>query len=122
MKPFAFERARNVDHALSLAVAAPGARFLAGGTNLLDLMKLEIETPDHLVDLNRLNLKAIEPTAEGGIRIGAMVSNTQLAADERAAPRWRAAALQRRRAPAAPPGSPAPGQTAAGAGESPALP
>ena len=50
MKPFAFERARDVDHALSLAAASPGARFLAGGTNLLDLMKLEIEQPPRLID------------------------------------------------------------------------
>src|SRR4029079_8356268 len=55
----------------------------AGGTNLIDLMKLEIETPRHLIDVNGLSLDKIEPTSEGGLRIGALVRNTDLAADER---------------------------------------
>ena len=83
MKSFTYERATTPADALAKAQKSAETRFIAGGTNLLDLMKLEIETPTHLVDLNRLGLKAIEPTAEGGLRIGAMVSNTQLAADER---------------------------------------
>src|SRR2546427_10214151 len=58
-----------------------GAKFIAGGTNLLDLMKLEIEAPSHLIDVNGLALDKIEPTAEGGLRIGALVRNTDLAAD-----------------------------------------
>lgn len=61
----------------------PGAKFVAGGTNLLDLMKLEIEAPMHLIDVNGLQLDKIEPTPEGGLRIGALVRNTDLAADER---------------------------------------
>jgi xanthine dehydrogenase YagS FAD-binding subunit len=61
----------------------PGAKFLAGGTNLLDLMKLEIETPTHLVDVQDLRLDRIEATTDGGLRIGALVTNTALAADER---------------------------------------
>jgi xanthine dehydrogenase YagS FAD-binding subunit len=61
----------------------PDAKFIAGGTNLLDLMKLEIETPAHLIDVNGLALDKIEPTAEGGLRIGALVRNTDLAADSR---------------------------------------
>jgi xanthine dehydrogenase YagS FAD-binding subunit len=61
----------------------PGAKFIAGGTNLLDLMKLEIETPAHLIDVNGLALDKIEPTPEGGLRIGALVRNTDLAADAR---------------------------------------
>src|SRR5204863_1344272 len=56
---------------------------IAGGTNLIDLMKLEIETPTHLIDVNGLTLDKIEPTAEGGLRIGALVRNTDLAADAR---------------------------------------
>jgi xanthine dehydrogenase YagS FAD-binding subunit len=56
---------------------------MAGGTNLLDLMKLEIETPKHLVDVNGLGFDKIEPTPDGGLRIGALVRNTDLAADER---------------------------------------
>ena len=61
----------------------PGARFIAGGTNLLDLMKLQIETPAHLVDINGLALDRIEATPEGGLKIGALVRNTDLAADKR---------------------------------------
>ena len=84
MKPFTYQRARSVDEAVSFAAARPGARFIAGGTNLLDLMKLEIEAPDHLVDVNGVGgLDRIEPTAEGGLRVGALVSNTTLAADSR---------------------------------------
>ncbi|MEN0073592.1 MAG: xanthine dehydrogenase family protein subunit M, partial [Paracraurococcus sp.] len=65
------------------AARRPEARFIAGGTNLLDLMKLQIETPAHLIDVNRLGLDRIEPTPEGGLRIGALVRNTDLAADAR---------------------------------------
>ena len=88
MKPFAFERARNVDHALSLAAAAPGARFLAGGTNLLDLMKLEIEQPETLIDVGRLPLADISETAGGGLRIGALATNTVVASDPRVRSRY----------------------------------
>lgn len=83
MKAFTFERARTPAEAAAAVARKPGARFIAGGTNLLDLMKLEIETPTHLVDVNGLGLDKIERTAEGGLRIGAIVRNTDLAADER---------------------------------------
>ena len=83
MRSFTYERAATADEALAKAARTPNAKFIAGGTNLLDLMKLEIETPAHLVDLNGLGLKSIEPTQNGGLRIGALVSNTQLAADGR---------------------------------------
>ena len=83
MKPFTHERARTPAEAAAATARTPGAKFIAGGTNLLDLMKLQIETPRHLVDVNRLGLDAIEPTAEGGLRIGALVRNTDLAADAR---------------------------------------
>ena len=83
MKAFTYERARDAKHAASIAVRMPGAKFIAGGTNLLDLMKLEIETPSHLVDLQDLGLDKIEPTAEGGLRIGTLVTNTALASDLR---------------------------------------
>ena len=66
-----------------MAARTPGARFIAGGTNLLDLMKLEIETPAHLIDLGGLKLDRIEPTPDGGLRIGALVRNAALAADPR---------------------------------------
>ena len=83
MKPFTYERARTPAEAASAAARTPGARFIAGGTNLLDLMKLQIEAPPHLIDVNGLALDRIEPTPEGGLRIGALVRNTDLAGDER---------------------------------------
>ncbi len=83
MRPFTYERATSVEAAVRSVATTPGARFLAGGTNLLDLMKLEIEQPTHLVDVGRLPLAQIETTAEGGLRIGAMTTNSQVAADAR---------------------------------------
>ncbi|HTH96802.1 MAG TPA: xanthine dehydrogenase family protein subunit M [Stellaceae bacterium] len=83
MKAFTYERARTPAEAASAAARIPGAKFIAGGTNLLDLMKLQIETPTHLIDVNGLALDKVEPTAEGGLRIGALVRNTDLAANRR---------------------------------------
>ncbi len=83
MRSFTYERATSAADAAARAAGTPGARFIAGGTNLLDLMKLEIETPGHLIDVNRLGLDRIEATDDGGLRIGALVRNTDLAADER---------------------------------------
>ncbi len=83
MKPFTYERAVPPAEAAAAAARRPEAKFIAGGTNLLDLMKLQIETPAHLIDVNGLKLDTIEPTQEGGLRIGALVRNTDLAADER---------------------------------------
>jgi xanthine dehydrogenase YagS FAD-binding subunit len=83
MKPFTFERASSPAGAAAAAARVPGAKFVAGGTNLLDLMKLQSETPAHLIDVNGLALDKIEPTPEGGLRIGALVRNTDLAADQR---------------------------------------
>ena len=81
MKAFDYERARSPAEAAAAAARIKGARFIAGGTNLLDLMKLEIETPAHLIDVNGLGLDKIERTPDGGLRIGALVSNADLAAD-----------------------------------------
>ena len=83
MKAFGFERADSPASAAAAAARTPGAKFIAGGTNLLDLMKLEIETPAHLIDVNGLSLDTIDKTDEGGLRIGALVRNTDLAADAR---------------------------------------
>lgn len=83
MKPFTYERARTPAEAAAAVSRQPRAKFLAGGTNLLDLMKLEIETPTHLVDVQDLGLDRIEKTRDGGLRIGAFVTNTALSADER---------------------------------------
>lgn len=83
MKPFTYERATTPAEAAKAVAARPGAKFIAGGTNLLDLMKLEIETPTHLVDVTRIGLDRIEPTGDGGLRIGALVANADLAADPR---------------------------------------
>ncbi|MDY1016392.1 xanthine dehydrogenase family protein subunit M [Pseudomonas coleopterorum] len=80
MRSFTYERATSPEQAATAAAANPAARFIAGGTNLLDLMKLEIETPQHLIDINGLAFDTIEATREGGLRIGALVRNTDLAA------------------------------------------
>ena len=83
MKSFTYTRAASPQEASAEAARRPDAKFIAGGTNLLDLMKLEIEAPGHLIDVNGLALDRIEPTADGGVRIGALVRNTDLAADAR---------------------------------------
>ncbi len=83
MKTFTYERADSPAQAAASAASIQGARFIAGGTNLLDLMKLQIETPAHLIDVNRLALDRIEAMPDGGLRIGALVRNTDLAADPR---------------------------------------
>jgi xanthine dehydrogenase YagS FAD-binding subunit len=83
MKSFTYERAHSPAEAAAAAAVKSGAKFIAGGTNLLDLMKLQIETPRHLIDVGSLALDKIEATADGGLRIGALVRNTDLAADPR---------------------------------------
>lgn len=87
MKSFTYERATTPAQAAA-AAARPGARIIAGGTNLLDLMKLQVETPVHLVDVNRLDLDRIEDTEQGGLRIGGLVRNSDLAADRRVRERY----------------------------------
>jgi xanthine dehydrogenase YagS FAD-binding subunit len=82
MKSFTYERAHSPAEAAA-AAARRDAKFIAGGTNLLDLMKLQIEAPAHLIDINGLALDKIEATLDGGLRIGALVRNTDLAADAR---------------------------------------
>ncbi|WP_375576495.1 FAD binding domain-containing protein [Paracidovorax oryzae] len=83
MKPFSYERAASPAQAAAAIAARPGAKFIAGGTNLLDLMKLQIEAPAHLVDVNGIGLDTVEPTPQGGLRIGALVRNSDLAAHPR---------------------------------------
>ncbi len=81
MRPFTYERATDAQSAVRAAVETPGARFIAGGTNLLDLMKLEIEQPQHLIDVGRLPMAGIESLADGGLRIGGAATNTAVASD-----------------------------------------
>jgi len=83
VKAFTYERAATPAAAAAAAAQNPNARFIAGGTNLLDLMKLQVDAPSHLIDVNALRLDRIEPTSDGGLRIGALVRNTDLAADDR---------------------------------------
>jgi xanthine dehydrogenase YagS FAD-binding subunit len=83
MRAFTYQKANTAAEAATLVARTPHAKFIAGGTNLLDLMKLEIETPVALIDVNHLGLNKIEATQEGGLRIGAMVTNTDLASDAR---------------------------------------
>jgi len=86
MKTFEYVRAESLDEALT--TAGQDVRFIAGGTNLLDLMKLEIETPQRLIDITRLDLSAIDETGDGGLSIGALVTNADLAADRRVRERY----------------------------------
>ncbi|WP_440580275.1 FAD binding domain-containing protein [Streptomyces sp. PT19] len=80
MREFGYRRARDVSGALALLAADPDARYLGGGTNLVDLMKAGVERPAHLVDVRELPLDGIEITPEGGLRVGATVTNSDLAA------------------------------------------
>ncbi len=83
MRAFSYERATSPAQAAATVAGRPGARFIAGGTNLLDLMKLEVETPTHLVDIGAMGLDKIERMSDGGLRIGALVTNTDLATHDR---------------------------------------
>ncbi|MEF9908836.1 FAD binding domain-containing protein [Streptomyces sp. NPDC057067] len=80
MRPFAYLRPASVAEAVRAGAGHPGARFLGGGTNLVDLMKLGVESPGLIVDVSRLPLDRVEPTDDGGLRIGATVRNSDLAA------------------------------------------
>ena len=89
MRPFRFERAADADQALALMSAEPEARYLGGGTNLVDLMRLGVERPGVLVDVTRLGgHDRIEDIEGGGLRIGSAVSNSELAADLRVRDRY----------------------------------
>src|SRR5215468_8615890 len=79
MIDFQYARAHDVADALRQMAADPAAKFIAGGTNLIDLMKEDVERPSRLIDISRLPLKTIEETADGGLRIGALVPNSDLA-------------------------------------------
>jgi xanthine dehydrogenase YagS FAD-binding subunit len=87
MKAFSYQRADSTAHAAATAIK-PGAKVIAGGTNLLDLMKLQVETPSQLIDISRLPLDKIEETPDGGLRVGALVRNSDLAADLRVRQRY----------------------------------
>jgi xanthine dehydrogenase YagS FAD-binding subunit len=87
MRTFSYERPSSLD-AATRAASQPGAAFIAGGTNLVDLMKADVERPEHLVDIAHLPLRYITDTDDGGLRIGALVSNTDLATDRRVRQRY----------------------------------
>src|SRR5579885_2739631 len=76
---FQYARAADVADAVRQMAADPSAKFIAGGTNLIDLMKEDVERPSRLIDITRLPLKAVEQTPAGGVRIGALVLNSDLA-------------------------------------------
>jgi xanthine dehydrogenase YagS FAD-binding subunit len=88
VKPFTYERATDPQAALAALTRAPNTKLISGGTNLLDLMKLEIEQPAHLVDVSRLPLAAIEELPGGDLRIGAQAKNSDVACDERVRDRY----------------------------------
>src|SRR5204862_7125539 len=79
MRPFDYERATDVSHAVTLVAERPEARFLGGGTNLVDMVRRGVETPDRLVDVTGLPLTEVEEPQDGGLRVGAVVSNADLA-------------------------------------------
>jgi xanthine dehydrogenase YagS FAD-binding subunit len=87
MKPFTYERVTDI-HVAVAAASKAGTKFISGGTNLLDLMKLEIEQPTHLVDISRLPLKQIDDMSDGGLRIGAQAGNADVAADRNVRARY----------------------------------
>ena len=87
MRTFTYDKASSPEAAVK-SFAGPTSRFIAGGTNLLDLMKLQVETPDRLIDVSRLALTQIEDMDGGGLRIGALVPNSDLAADPRVMARY----------------------------------
>ena len=87
MRPFTYERVTDARAAVA-AVSRRGAKFISGGTNLLDLMKLDIERPSHLVDISRLPMRDIEELPDGGLRIGAQAANSDVAADSRVRTRY----------------------------------
>jgi len=76
---FQYARATDVADAVRQIASDPAAKFIAGGTNLIDLMKENVERPTRLIDITRLPLKTVEPTPEGGLRIGALMPNSDLA-------------------------------------------
>ena len=80
MRAFTYERATSPEGAARAVLATPGATFIGGGTNLLDLMKLQVVTPVHVIDVTRLPMKDVAATGDGGVRIGALVPNSDLAA------------------------------------------
>lgn len=86
MKPFDYQRIDTVEEVA--AHAGERSQFLAGGTNLVDLMKHEIETPEQLLDISRLDLAQIESSKDGSLRVGALVTNAALASDARVRQRW----------------------------------
>ena len=88
MKPFRYEVADDASAAVAVATRSPRAMYLAGGTNLVDLMKLGVAAPELLVDISRLPLDRIEPGADGGLLVGAAVRNSDLAADRRERARY----------------------------------
>lgn len=87
MRPFTYERPTDAQTAVS-AVSRNGAKFISGGTNLLDLMKLDIEHPSHLIDISRLPMRDIEELPDGGLRVGAQAVNSDVAADDRVRTRY----------------------------------
>lgn len=87
MRPFSYKRAADISEAIREA-SVSGVKFIAGGTNLIDLMKEDVERPMRLVDINQLPLNRIEETPDGGLRLGALVRNSDAAYDQQVADRY----------------------------------
>src|SRR5258707_14166468 len=82
MNPFTYSRAADANQAVTAVSGKPQSKFLGGGTNLIDLMKMGVETPNGLIDINRLPLAKIEELPDKGMRIGAMVRNSDVREQE----------------------------------------
>ncbi len=79
MKPFEYSKAADIQSAIQEAARSPQTRFIGGGTNLVDLMKYRVEQPDRLIDINKLPLNKIEELPNGGVRVGALARNSDMA-------------------------------------------
>src|SRR5437870_11170339 len=88
MNPFTYSRAADADQAVTAISTKPQGRVLGGGTNLIDLMEMGVETPNELVDINRLPLGQIEELPDRGLRIGALASNSEVAKHEQIISRY----------------------------------
>ncbi|AKD04203.1 xanthine dehydrogenase family protein subunit M [Pontibacter korlensis] len=88
MRPFTFAQANDVETAVQELTSHQNSKFIAGGTNLLDLMKIDVMHPEHLVDITHIALKSIEDTEEGGLRLGALATNADTAYNEQVEKRY----------------------------------
>src|SRR5688500_9371612 len=88
MNRFTFSSAHSLEESLQEDAVKDATKFIAGGTNLIDLMRVNVERPDHVIDINHIGLNTIDDTKDGGLRLGALVKNTETAYDHRVQSRY----------------------------------